>query len=744
MRVGTAQPPAVLPAPPVDPPPAEATDLGVLLVHGIGEQAQGETLTKFAEPIVDWIKDWLQRDATAGTRFASTPIEAALHPPLLVDSVPAHARVLIGTNRDGKEETQEWLFAEGWWSPQVLRPPIPAFTSWLLTRGPWLLLFHLNQEWLTSPRLGRGLTIAIGILLSVVWALGSLTLNLVLFAASLFALIPIGRLRNTVYAVLRALAGVVGDAYVLLRSPVQRAAFEEATLDALRWLRPRCRRLAVIAHSQGAAVAHGALRRAGAPTADALITVGSGITKLEALRYLERLGAADRMAGLLAAPFLVGAGVVWVRTRALGLRDADTALVAPAALAIVGLALLVTVWVTVRQALHHLRQASERLSLADGQPDLRWVDIVATHDPVPAGDLARFFNVPQLEVHRIPVLRSRLSDHTSYWSARASFMPVLVQALARCAGGVLQRMATEDVQRSFAAAQRRLEADLRVLRTMRGLDLAALLLPIVIGRDRLIVGVDWLRARLSPSPLAFVGDTIQGIEDGLRVVSEVIAGRPAPWVRSAVDLTVAFVLLLLALLLWQRLTFAMWRAWSASRNEEVLRHPDQAAWSGLTWLRRVERMRDAAVVNGGFVGLLLLPFLVSAGWSLLPGWVNEARVYQAIGKAAGAAFVVLMLLALLGDLAEKVDAGQRRWQQWRQRRAPWSWPGFQTGASRVIEVLIGVFVAWFAVSLAVTLPGPWQPEGSSSPNCCSRGWFWRCSIGSGSSSTRRAPASGVR
>ena len=89
------------------------------MVHGIGEQAQGETLTKFAEPIVDWIKDWLQRDAPAGTLFASAPIEAALHAPLLVDHAPAHARVLIGTNRDGDEETHEWLFAEGWWSPQV-------------------------------------------------------------------------------------------------------------------------------------------------------------------------------------------------------------------------------------------------------------------------------------------------------------------------------------------------------------------------------------------------------------------------------------------------------------------------------------------------------------------------------------------------------------------------------------------------------------------------------------------------
>jgi hypothetical protein len=126
-----------------------------------------------------------------------------------------------------------------------------------------------------------------------------------------------------VYSVLRALAGVVGDAYVQLRSPVPRVAFEQATLRALRWLRPQCRRLAVVAHSQGAAIAHRTLQRSDAPRAELLITVGSGITKLEALRYFERLGASDRIAALLAPPFLLLAAVVWLRTRALGLNDAE-------------------------------------------------------------------------------------------------------------------------------------------------------------------------------------------------------------------------------------------------------------------------------------------------------------------------------------------------------------------------------------------------------------------------------------
>ena len=94
-------------------------DLGVLLVHGIGEQAQGETLTKFAEPIVDWMRDWLHRESMRGSLVASVPVDAALRPPLLATGTPAYARVVIGAAPEGQTAdeavAQEWLFAEAWW-----------------------------------------------------------------------------------------------------------------------------------------------------------------------------------------------------------------------------------------------------------------------------------------------------------------------------------------------------------------------------------------------------------------------------------------------------------------------------------------------------------------------------------------------------------------------------------------------------------------------------------------------------
>src|SRR4051812_19213008 len=48
--------------------------LGVLFVHGIGEQKEGETLTAFAEPILWWMREAIRGH---GQRAVSEPYSAA-------------------------------------------------------------------------------------------------------------------------------------------------------------------------------------------------------------------------------------------------------------------------------------------------------------------------------------------------------------------------------------------------------------------------------------------------------------------------------------------------------------------------------------------------------------------------------------------------------------------------------------------------------------------------------------------
>src|SRR5436190_1757547 len=165
----------------------DRADLGILLVHGIGEQKQGETLTAFAEPIIEWVRDWLYQESPSGTSIASVPVSGRLKAPLLPPDEPAHAEVLIGTQRSGETEAeaQRWLFAEAWWGAQVLVPPIAGFTSWLLTRGSWLLLLHVHQRWVARPSSRGWLRLLAGIGTALVWLPLSLVVNAFLLVASL-------------------------------------------------------------------------------------------------------------------------------------------------------------------------------------------------------------------------------------------------------------------------------------------------------------------------------------------------------------------------------------------------------------------------------------------------------------------------------------------------------------------------------------------------------------------------------
>lgn len=693
-------------------------DLGILLVHGIGEQAQGETLTNFAEPIVDWMRDWLHRGAAHGSLVASSPVDAALRPPLLSSGTPAHARVVIGAGReDARDEAvlQEWLFAEAWWSPQVLAPPISSFTVWLVTRGPWLMLFHFNQRLLASPAQRNVWKWLIGVPLSLVWVVLSLLLTIVLVAASLLAVIPIGRVRRAVFAVMSRIAGVVGDAYGQLRSPIQRAAFERATLDAMEWLRPRCHRLAVIAHSQGAAIAHGALK-GGEPKADLLVTVGAGITKLEALRYLERLGPSDRIAAFLAPLLLAAAAVVALRVRALGLAGADARVVLPVALGLVGAGLLAEAWRTVRRAFRQLRGHSTRLSLTEAQPDLRWVDIVGTHDPVPGGELARFFDLPAVDSLQIPILRSWLADHTSYWTARLSFMHALVPRLAACAGLPALVPSDPEADAHLAAAQRRLKFDLLALGAARWLDMLALAVPFAVAPDRLLAAVERLRAVLAgrglpgaasapAAPLRFVEESIGNVEQAVRWTADVVAGDPAAWARPAVDFGVALLLLSLALAAWRRLEFAVWRAWSADRNERALRAPVKMGVETLLFA-----MFGATLTNTAMAVTLLLALGVSVTWSFAPALVNEAGFYRLLGQTAAGLFAVLLLLAQVAERAKEFVSARDRWRRWRGTHNGIAWPALQAVLSRTIEVGLGLLIVWLTIDRLVTLPAVLKPE----------------------------------
>jgi ABC-type multidrug transport system fused ATPase/permease subunit len=507
---------------------AKRYPLGVLFVHGIGNQKQGETLTSFGTPVVRWLDAWLRRvkltpkDGTNDEDQLPTGhadiLMSTLRPPDLPLGVPAHALIDINLMRAKIESSTQWLFAESWWSPQVIEPNTGRFMNWLVTRGSWIMLLHWQERMGPSTEAARQTLQALGhskglnglgpmtqlcwylaqaMLVVAVWMFTNVVLLLLWLLVAATTIVPIGAWQRRVHVAVLELTGVLGDSYVLLRDPMQGAAFETATKKSLDWLCARCDLVAIVAHSQGAAVCHGLLVRQFTPKVDLFVTVGAGIAKLEALRHQELKDASVFKYCLLAAPF-------WLATVLLYLRLAPShPVVEHGLVGVLALFALSATFAPYAAALRFIQnyksEHGKQLWLAEPRrPATRWLDLYASHDPVPNGPLSKVVPskdpallrrikeyeqelacldseriamlsastpTPQdkslrmefdrantaselkqtqcklknsvgqpIECEQVTIYASALTDHTSYWNSRTDFAPTLIEALDRCAG----------------------------------------------------------------------------------------------------------------------------------------------------------------------------------------------------------------------------------------------------------------------------------------------------------------------
>lgn len=664
-------------------------DLGVLLVHGIGEQKQGETLNEFGAPIVKWLDQWLEDDVVdvggvpvrAGTKdhFGRAVFtRATLRPPDLAWNTPAHAEATLEHGPGATEpHRQTWLFAESWWSPQTLTPRISPFLLWLITRGPWVLLLHLSQSLCVDyASMTRRLTgqdpatrtlpaqlslygeLARFTAATLAWLLVSLLLISLWCVVSLIALVPAGFVRKRVYAVLQAITGVIGDSYVLINDPIQRAAFGSATRRALDWLRARgCRRLVVVAHSQGAAVARDVLFEAGAARVDGFVTLGPGIAKLDALADRERRAPQDFLWCGAAAPLTLLAALAFARLSSAG--HSGFALWGfPVLAGVVAAVAILRSWHSTADGLARLRPdpAAARPPLP---PGLRWQDFHASHDPVSNGSLSRTVaaGLRRVVSRRVVVLASRLQDHTAYWTSRADFLPYVARALDRCAGGGLFATA-RGVQR-LRAARANYRRCVQLLSWLRRAGWAALLLPPLGAFDRLQRAADDLLDDVLRLGFDSVGTLLTVIAGAIGVLGSLLAdsaydGRPA----TAFLLLAALVVLTLHV--WGRIVAYWWGQMAALALLPVF-VPSRARGA------RIKQALLALLV----VALGVLPLGLSTAWVFAPDAINWRSLDAVMGLLAR--FVaVTFYLALLAtalveawDLLPRLRAARRTHGSWR-------------------------------------------------------------------------------
>ena len=660
------------------PPPA----VGVLFVHGAGDHPVGSTLVEFRQPLIAWLDGWLSAGRSASEVQATDrvrPGAAQLLTREADQSAPAHVEIELRSRTD--PQPRRWLFAESRWDQAFVPPSFQQVLTWALTAVPWTVLTQFlgplsdkaSQLRPSIPSVVRFVVEAILALALIVIA--SVLLQALAIAILILSVIPLDPIRNVVGRLQRFASTSVGDLYIVLMSPVQRAALAGAVQRDVAWLRSRgCGKVVVVAHSQGGFVAHQALTDPWHPPIDLFVTLGSGLIRLtESERARRTHMLVPALIGLLG--FLLF--VRFAPSTILGTTGFTQRHPAVGLAAEIGFVMMLVAIIPIRRylQLRRSREPSVARSPIAGMPaGTRWVDFVTAEDPVLNGQRAG-----RLPADAVPIdvenRGSVIADHGSYWDNTDQFVaqvaleigmqdPPLQLQVSGPAG--TEAEVREGLERSWTARQARVD----VLERVR-LVFGAAVLALIVGH--------WARLSVIGAPIAkAVGNLPHEVRD---------VGGPLVDAIVPVAVSHATLLGLLAVALvaaaGYRLAVTAWDAWgdddtvSQWRGEPadplaggaVAFHALAAAmfafvalvaWYGpsgvvhsLEWIRD---WRDP--ITQAFVGTVAGSLPV-AGLAL---FVAVRPMWPKLDEPRVAKVIVGICLAVLFDLTLAAAAPGRRWE----------------------------------------------------------------------------------
>jgi hypothetical protein len=417
--------------------------LGVLFVHGIGEQLQGETLVRFADPLARWFTRWLTKDVEVESAQARTSPAALWRTELVPNGPdPAHAVMDLAYS---KTLRGHWLLAESWWADTFRPPKMRTLLIWMLTILPYMLIEQfsvplrrsriLQRQGSTGHLRGWARTIGFGVLLVLSLPLAALGL-LAITALLVPVVIPVKPLQELAKRAAVKLASTLGDAYILTSSSVQFDAMVERVQTDLHWLSSRAEEIVVVAHSQGAAVTYEALRRYCVPgNLRALVTLGQGYGKLKRVRTLRirhrNLGYLLAWANVIAF-FAFAICTTRAVTTALAAGSHTRPIAVYSSLAFASFVALAAAffffWRTIKPQLF---ETPDPLPTPQGEP-LEWTNMYASADPVSNGPLCEEDKCPRwIEEVEVWNRASIVRDHTYYTEVADDFMGCLAERLLR-------------------------------------------------------------------------------------------------------------------------------------------------------------------------------------------------------------------------------------------------------------------------------------------------------------------------
>jgi len=434
-------------------------EFGVLFVGGIGKQRPGSTVRAFAAALYGWLFWW-----NRGTSLSAQSSPSLQDAELDGDEGPAHVTLEVPLGLKSGARQGSWLLAESSWAEVSALPRFVDLAHWIWKVSTCLLVLQfvipMHRHW-RQPRTATAgkapLYARLGVVLGYLILMGlaailSVLLSLVLFAVAMAALLPIPRIDLAVRWVVVKLSAVLGDSYVLAHCPVEFAAMRSRVARDLGWLQERCDRVAVVGHSQGAAIAHQVLREGDYRPGNlrAFITLGQGISKLHLLQKMDWDRNVRRAAWR--SRWFVAIGLAMAGLPALGWVVSRLAnVIVFAAPAVIAISMILAGFLFIFLGVHHAMKAvgdgcDDDLRLCIDEADFLWTDFYASADPVSNGPLisgiaeenctsgiCRGFVASPSPCHEVYNGGSLLTDHNSYLRNQDQFLPGLLNALVTAA-----------------------------------------------------------------------------------------------------------------------------------------------------------------------------------------------------------------------------------------------------------------------------------------------------------------------